>query len=1079
MANHDIHISITATAASVVNAAKQARDSLQAVGNTKVRGNPFTALQSAARAFADRIQNANTAVRGLDSAFSKLKNTSVGVFAALRAALQAATESTKNDEKATQGLDSALSKLKGAVAGAFAVGSIVAFGKQALSAAANVEVFKKGLNFQIGEAQTETLISNIRAIGEASAYDTSQLLPMAKQWINIGENAEQATARMQTIVDCGSAFGLTTDAIQGANLALTQMQMAGKIGQQDMMQLLNAGIPAWQLLSDQMGIPVQQLKDMSSQGELTQDAMDALFQAMKDKTEGASQSLSDSLMGKFSNLEEIITNTMGGVGTIISKAFNIPGILDELGELAEGFSTHINNIQAAAEGADIGQAICNELEKINPTAGAVANTLLAGIQRVKNEFDYLKKIVNENKGAVDAFIDVAKNLVEAIAIIKGVELAWRGVRAAIMLAHVAQQAFAAFMKRTPWGFIATVLVAALLLIIEHWDQLKATAQAVWNAICSACINAAATIQQVIGGAIDRVKQMWNDLKAAVSHPLDFTVNILRHVTTAEAKGGINGGPMRLASGGLVGGHIPALANGGTLKHGTPAIVGEAGPEAVIPLKDMVLAKIGEGIANAYKKGQAAKSEVSDISFKIQSELDTGDMSAYAKALETAEQKAKAVGEHLQAFYAYQKQANDEAAKYAADGQATLDLQDKIAQTNSKIAELQEKINSGKGKSADQARLSHYQKELAEVQATYDKEKAAAIKAAQEANAARAGIEKQAADAEVQIRQQAENKIFAQATALEEAKRQLRAASNATELSEYQALMNAKDAITGKSYANELAEEQYLAQQRQAWHEQLMLNSVTWGTYMQTLLTNLGVSLEQNLSQGLASVITQGQSLYSTFWKIAQTIATQIVQGVLQKWIASMGILGGLNQSNSQKEIINAHRVAAAEASKTGVMAANAAAAVIAAMPWTAYGAGALVAGQMATASAAGKLVGTASAVHAATGGLITGSGTGKSDSIPAMLSDGEYVINADAVRRIGTPALHMINSGYTPRFADGGAVGRSVETAGAAMGPSMTLNISALDAGSFSRFLAEGGLDAIRQALFENSRNFGDAAGVF
>lgn len=1040
MANHDIHISITATAASVVNAAKQARDSLQAVGNTKVSGKPLAAVAANANA-------ANASVRGLQGSLG--------------------------------GLSSALSGLKGKIAGAFAVGSIVAFGKQALSAAANVEVFKKGLNFQIGEAQTETLISNIRAIGEASAYDTSQLLPMAKQWINIGENAEQATARMQTIVDCGSAFGLTTDAIQGANLALTQMQMAGKIGQQDMMQLLNAGIPAWQLLSDQMGIPVQQLKDMSSQGELTQDAMDALFQAMKDKTEGASQSLSDSLMGKFSNLEEIITNTMGGVGTIISKAFNIPGILDELGELAEGFSTHINNIQAAAEGADIGQAICNELEKINPTAGAVANTLLAGIQRVKNEFDYLKKIVNENKGAVDAFIDVAKNLVEAIAIIKGVELAWRGVRAAIMLAHVAQQAFAAFMKRTPWGFIATVLVAALLLIIEHWDQLKATAQAVWNAICSACINAAATIQQVIGGAIDRVKQMWNDLKAAVSHPLDFTVNILRHVTTAEAKGGINGGPMRLASGGLVGGHIPALANGGTLKHGTPAIVGEAGPEAVIPLKDMVLAKIGEGIANAYKKGQAAKSEVSDISFKIQSELDTGDMSAYAKALETAEQKAKAVGEHLQAFYAYQKQANDEAAKYAADGQATLDLQDKIAQTNSKIAELQEKINSGKGKSADQARLSHYQKELAEAQATYDKEKAAAIKAAQGANAARAGIEKQAADAEVQIRQQAENKIFAQATALEEAKRQLRAASNATELSEYQALMNAKDAITGKSYANELAEEQYLAQQRQAWHEQLMLNSVTWGTYMQTLLTNLGVSLEQNLSQGLASVITQGQSLYSTFWKIAQTIATQIVQGVLQKWIASMGILGGLNQSNSQKEIINAHRVAAAEASKTGVMAANAAAAVIAAMPWTAYGAGALVAGQMATASAAGKLVGTASAVHAATGGLITGSGTGKSDSIPAMLSDGEYVINADAVRRIGTPALHMINSGYTPRFADGGAVGRSVETAGAAMGPSMTLNISALDAGSFSRFLAEGGLDAIRQALFENSRNFGDAAGVF
>ena len=61
-------------------------------------------------------------------------------------------------------------------------------------------------------------------------------------------------------------------------------------------------------------------------------------------------------------------------------------------------------------------------------------------------------------------------------------------------------------------------------------------------------------------------------------------------------------------------------------------------------------------------------------------------------------------------------------------------------------------------------MSHYQKELSEAQATYDKEKAAAIRAAQEANDAREGIEKQAADAEVQLRQQAENKIFSHATA---------------------------------------------------------------------------------------------------------------------------------------------------------------------------------------------------------------------------------------------------------------------------------------------------------------------------
>lgn len=60
----------------------------------------------------------------------------------------------------------------------------------------------------------------------------------------------------------------------------------------------------------------------------------------------------------------------------------------------------------------------------------------------------------------------------------------------------------------------------------------------------------------------------------------------------------------------------------------------------------------------------------------------------------------------------------------------------------------------------------------------------------------------------------------------------------------------------------------------------------------------------------------------------------------------------------------------------------------------------------------------------ATGGYISGPGTGTSDSIPAYLSNGEYVINAAAVRKLGKRHLDMLNRGIPiPRFADGGMVG--------------------------------------------------------
>lgn len=68
-------------------------------------------------------------------------------------------------------------------------------------------------------------------------------------------------------------------------------------------------------------------------------------------------------------------------------------------------------------------------------------------------------------------------------------------------------------------------------------------------------------------------------------------------------------------------------------------------------------------------------------------------------------------------------------------------------------------------------------------------------------------------------------------------------------------------------------------------------------------------------------------------------------------------------------------------------------------------------------------------VNFATGGYISGPGTSTSDSIPTMLSNGEYVIKASSVRKYGTNFLNAVNSGnFTkirsgiPHYAQGGLV---------------------------------------------------------
>lgn len=98
---------------------------------------------------------------------------------------------------------------------------------------------------------------------------------------------------------------------------------------------------------------------------------------------------------------------------------------------------------------------------------------------------------------------------------------------------------------------------------------------------------------------------------------------------------------------------------------------------------------------------------------------------------------------------------------------------------------------------------------------------------------------------------------------------------------------------------------------------------------------------------------------------------------------------------------------------------------------------------------------------AATGGLITGPGTGTSDSVPTRLSNGEFVITAAATRALGADYLHSLNRSGGRGYADGGYVSNNtqgyVPSSGARFGGG---GVNGMDAG---QLVALG--QAISQAL--------------
>jgi hypothetical protein len=117
----------------------------------------------------------------------------------------------------------------------------------------------------------------------------------------------------------------------------------------------------------------------------------------------------------------------------------------------------------------------------------------------------------------------------------------------------------------------------------------------------------------------------------------------------------------------------------------------------------------------------------------------------------------------------------------------------------------------------------------------------------------------------------------------------------------------------------------------------------------------------------------------------------------------------------------------------------------------------------------------------AEGGLIKGPGGPKSDSIPAMLSHGEYVVRADAVKALGVDTMNTINRGINvPAFArpefhfsEGGLVSGG---AGAGGGDS-NINLGiALDEGLILKHLgSKAAGKVILQHIVDNPKAAGKA----
>ncbi|KXE60385.1 phage tail length tape measure family protein [Pseudomonas aeruginosa] len=159
------------------------------------------------------------------------------------------------------------------------------------------------------------------------------------------------------------------------------------------------------------------------------------------------------------------------------------------------------------------------------------------------------------------------------------------------------------------------------------------------------------------------------------------------------------------------------------------------------------------------------------------------------------------------------------------------------------------------------------------------------------------------------------------------------------------------------------------------------------------------------------------------------LSKEVLRNVLAGFV-KMGVQMAANAVLSST--IQAAQTTQAAASGAAIASAYAPAAATASI--ASFG-GAAVAGLAAMTAAIPQML---SLVGFANGGYVTGPGTGRSDSIPAMLSNGEFVVNAEATRR-NRSLLEAINS--NDRLPSGSAASSSSSGATASAGLAPEVNI--------------------------------------
>lgn len=178
-------------------------------------------------------------------------------------------------------------------------------------------------------------LDELAAFAAKTPFEFPELVQASQRMLAMGFTSRQVLPTLTAIGDAVAAMGGGSEMIDRVTRALGQMQAKGKVSAEEMLQLTEAGIPAWQNLADKIGVTVPQAMEKVTKGAVSaRTGIDAQIEGINRSFGGMMEQQSKTFAGMLSNLKDTFTQA---AGEVLEPFFNVAkdymkGFIDDTGD---------------------------------------------------------------------------------------------------------------------------------------------------------------------------------------------------------------------------------------------------------------------------------------------------------------------------------------------------------------------------------------------------------------------------------------------------------------------------------------------------------------------------------------------------------------------------------------------------------------------------------------------------------------------------------------------------------------------------------------------------------------------------